>query len=188
MADIKEILDKHPHEHIFTHQLLEALCEDDEADWQTYNRGKPLSARQLSSRLAKYGIKSTTVRISYEHKKGFKKSDFSEAFDRYLCAVAAPPFLSVTTGQTTSGVAFSVTDEKNYPLHVDLSVTTLQHLTQKIAVCNDCSHFTENQRNPSGLGRCKKEINRKNKPLYPNQDACEQGEPINFDFSSVTKR
>lgn len=186
LTDIREILSKHTHEHIFTHQLLEALCEDDEADWQTYNRGKPLTARQLAKRLDNYNVKSKIVRVGYEVKRGYEVKEFEEPFLRYLCMSSVPPVLSVTTLQPLQDVAFSVTDNNIYPLHTDLSVTTLQHPLQKIEVCNDCKFFTENRQNPQGLGRCKKEVNRKNKPLYPKQDACEQGEPINFDFSSVT--
>lgn len=48
---------------------------------------------------------------------------------------------------------------------------------EKGEVCKQCRYFTPDKINPpAGLGRCQQDINRKNKPLYPNQDVCEKFE------------
>jgi putative DNA primase/helicase len=44
--------------------LIDALVSDLDAPWATWNRGKPLTPRQLANLLSPYGIKSKTVRIS----------------------------------------------------------------------------------------------------------------------------
>ncbi len=118
LLDIKEIFDTKRIEKIFTSDLIEALCADDEKSWATYNRGKPISPRQVSTRLSGYGIKSKSVRIGYVHKKGYQMEDFEEAFNRYLnSCVLYPPVLSGTTGQHSNGATFSVPNKDNVTGH-----------------------------------------------------------------------
>jgi len=85
LQDIKSIFDEKDCARIFTSHLLEALTEDDEQPWATWNRGKPLSPRQLANKLADFGIKSKQIRIGHETgKKGFDREDFKDAWNRYL--------------------------------------------------------------------------------------------------------
>lgn len=84
LADIQEIFETKKALKISTADLIEALCSDDEKSWSTYNRGKPISAKQISSRLSGYGIRSKTVRIGYVTIKGFELEQFADAFARYL--------------------------------------------------------------------------------------------------------
>lgn len=115
LADIQEIFDTKKIERIFTADLIQALCEDDEKPWATYNRGKAIAPRQVSSRLAGYSIKSKDIRIGYTNKKGFLIEDFQEAFNRYLRLPT--PVLSATGRQPRHGAASSVADEKGETLH-----------------------------------------------------------------------
>jgi hypothetical protein len=67
--------------------LLSGLIADPEAPWATYNRGKPLTPRQLSRLLEPYGIHSKTVRFGpHDTPKGFELTQFQDAFSRYLSA------------------------------------------------------------------------------------------------------
>jgi putative DNA primase/helicase len=85
LADIKAVFERQTVTKISTADLLEALILDDtEAPWATYNRGKPLAARQLSRLLEPYGIHSKTVRFGPHTPKGFELSQFEDAFTRYL--------------------------------------------------------------------------------------------------------
>lgn len=85
LADVRRIFDGRRGDKISTADLLEALCEDDEQPWATYNRGKSMSPRQLAKRLADYGIKSKTVRLGpSKTPKGYERSQFDDAFARYL--------------------------------------------------------------------------------------------------------
>ena len=88
LANIKTVFEHKRLEKISTVDLLQALCEDEEAAWRTYNRGNPLTPRQLSKRLSEYGISSKNVRLEKHGnpQKGFELSQFEEAFARYLVA------------------------------------------------------------------------------------------------------
>lgn len=116
LQDIKEIFDDKNVQRVFTADLLEALLSDDEKPWATYNRGKPITPRQVSHRLSGYGVKSREIRIGYVHKKGYIRDDFEESFTRYL-NFPTPPDLSATTRQATDNAGSSVTDENSNTRH-----------------------------------------------------------------------
>lgn len=85
LADIQEVFEHKRVSKISTADLIAALCEDEEKGWATYNRGRPLSPRQLARKLDGYGIKSKTIRVgSYDTPKGFERTQFEDAFVRYL--------------------------------------------------------------------------------------------------------
>lgn len=85
LAGIREIFKKWPGTKISTVDLINALINDDEKSWATYNRGKPISPRQLAKQLSIYGIKSKTVRLGPEETpKGYELDEFNDAFLRYL--------------------------------------------------------------------------------------------------------
>ncbi len=84
LTDIAEIFEQTRRERITTADLIQELCNDDEKPWATYNRGKPLSPRQLGKKLNGYGIQSKNLKLGYDSvKKGFERSQFAEAFARY---------------------------------------------------------------------------------------------------------
>ncbi|NLZ18439.1 MAG: DUF3631 domain-containing protein [Desulfobulbaceae bacterium] len=126
LTDIRTIFENRNIDRIKTADLIDALCDDDEAPWCTYNRGKAISSRQIAKRLKDYGISSTTIRISGTTAKGYLLADFTEAFSRYI---PATPLLSVTTSQyrnnsmldekTSVTQGFAVTD-KNEPNQLNL--------------------------------------------------------------------
>lgn len=87
LADIQYIFEAKRVDKISTVDLIAALVADEENPWATYNRGKPLTPRQLSNQLAGYGIHSKTVRMQYgSTPKGFDALQFKDAFARYLTA------------------------------------------------------------------------------------------------------
>jgi putative DNA primase/helicase len=84
LQDIKNIFNEKCLIKISTSDLLEALCEDTELPWATYNRGKALSPRQLAKKLREFGISSGTIRFSDITKKGYTLGNFEDAFKRYI--------------------------------------------------------------------------------------------------------
>lgn len=84
LADIQFAFEQKRTRKITTIELIEALTNDPENSWATYNRGKPLTPRQLGKQLAAYGIKSKTVRMGNSTPKGYDLEDFTDAFSRYL--------------------------------------------------------------------------------------------------------
>lgn len=100
LADIKDVFGAR--DRLSTKDLLAALNEDDEKPWATYNRGQPLSPRQLAKRLSEYGIKSQSVRIGGSTPKGFMREWFDDAFRRYLSPSTYTPEQSATPQQSHS--------------------------------------------------------------------------------------
>lgn len=85
LGDIREVFEIKKASRLTTADLLDALIENDEAPWATYNRGKAITPRQLGKRLAEYGISSKDLKISFANvKKGFDIEQFEDAFKRYL--------------------------------------------------------------------------------------------------------
>lgn len=114
-----------------------ALCDDAEKSWATYNRGKPLSPRQLSNKLKDYGISSKTIRTSsYETAKGFEFEQFKDVFTRYL---AEPP-----NSQSQSNIS---SEANNHALdgvteNNDVTVTVVAKVTPDLAPMLDCDGVT----------------------------------------------
>lgn len=88
LADIKAVFENKMADRISTTDLITALTDDSEAPWATFNRGKPLTPRQLSKMLSAYGIHSKTVRFGSSTPKGFEFAQFQDAFARYLTPMA----------------------------------------------------------------------------------------------------
>ncbi len=84
LADIQYVFEKKHTFKISTVDLIEALVSEEERAWSTYNRGKPLSPRQLAKQLAAYGIRPKTVRQAHGTPKGYDADQFADAFARYL--------------------------------------------------------------------------------------------------------
>ncbi len=97
LGDIQEVFEQKAVDRISTTDLIKALIDDELKPWATYNRGKPMSPRQLAKRLDEYGIQSQTVRFGYDTSKGFMRNKFDDAFSRYLCPTPSPTDIAVTT-------------------------------------------------------------------------------------------
>ena len=108
LADIKDVFENKITDRISTTDLIAALTDGSEAPWATYNRGKPLSPRQLSKMLGAYGVHSKTVRFGSSTPKGFEYAQFQDAFARYLTPTAAPETLSADTSNTSADADWPV--------------------------------------------------------------------------------
>lgn len=84
LDDIAKVFQQKNTDKLFTAELLLALTLDSDSRWATWNRGKPLSSQQLANKLSDYRIRPNTVRKDTVTKKGYKLSQFNEAFERYL--------------------------------------------------------------------------------------------------------
>lgn len=97
LCDIKVVFETEKADKLFSADLLNGLHADEEAPWFTWNKGKPMTLRQLGKRLGEYSIKSGTIRIGYRTAKGYRRDQFTDAFNRYL--PSTPPSVSVTPSQ-----------------------------------------------------------------------------------------
>ena len=85
LSDIKEIFEENPHkDRISSKDLISKLTTLEDRPWLEWNRGNPISARQVSKLLKPYDIKSKKIRIGEETLQGYMLPDFNDAFERYL--------------------------------------------------------------------------------------------------------
>ena len=110
LADIQHVFESKKLDKIRTADLIEALCADEECAWATYNRGKPITPRQVGRQLAVYGIASKGVRIGAATPKGFEIVQFSDAFERYLSTPLNLPPQRHKTPEANNCKALSVAD------------------------------------------------------------------------------
>ena len=145
LADIQEVFDAKGVIKITSTDLINALCDDPEKSWLTYNRGKQLTPRQLSSKLKNYGITSKQMRFNtYENaSRGYELTQFTDVFERYLTDPLNLPLHVTKSLEANTGGGLAVTDSEtvtlhhNHPLHgeqalarVSMNVTDVTGKTQ----------------------------------------------------------
>jgi len=112
LADIQHVFESKGWDKISTVDLIAALCADEEAAWATYNRGDPLSHRQLASRLKGYGIASKNINCGYGVvKKGFDRAQLEDAFARYLSPTPENGDIAATPLQPSKHGCLGVADD-----------------------------------------------------------------------------
>ena len=84
LSDIKAVFDRTRQSRIFSTDLLEYLCADEETAWATWNKGRPMTARQLSKRMEGFGVKPKQMWANGRNNRGYELSDFLGVFARYL--------------------------------------------------------------------------------------------------------
>jgi len=141
LQDIKEIFKQRYEQRIKTVDLIDMLCEDDMRPWLTYNRGKPITPRQIANILKEYKIEPKSVRIGAGVGKGYDREQFDDAFNRYI-PLSVPPSLSVTELQNDANTE----PERDRP--VSDSVTCNGYInksvTPKSALDKACNRVTDN--------------------------------------------
>jgi putative DNA primase/helicase len=113
LMDIAEVFHGRGATKIFTADLLDTLCEDEEKPWATWNRGKPISAHQVSKRLEEFKIQPHQIRIGAMSKKGYELPQINEAIIRYKPTPVTPPYQTETPIQPNDTNAFSDSDKRN---------------------------------------------------------------------------
>lgn len=146
LADVKAAFEAKRTDRLSSADLLAALCEDEEAPWATWNRGRPIAARQLSSRLKEFGAKPAPIRFGYGVAKGYQLDQLNDAFGRYLSADT--PSVSVTRLQASNGAGCSVTDSNS------VTVTKNPPVTLEPTAGAGCNRVTDRTPPPAGEGVC----------------------------------
>ena len=146
LQDIRAVF-RTDRDRISTDELINELCNDQERPWFTFNRGKPITPRQLSTRLKEYEIRSQTIRIGHQTPKGYMREWFEEAFARYLPSTGDE---IRHTPQASNGAASSVADTKR------VAATELQSATAEPAETLSCGGVADIDRD----ARCDETIQR----------------------------
>lgn len=103
LADIQAVFEAKHTDKVFSAALLDALVADEEAPWATWNRGKPMSPRQLAAKLTEFGIRSNTIRQGSKTLKGYVLDQFGDAFTRYLSPSTAPTSVTASHPSHSAG-------------------------------------------------------------------------------------
>ncbi len=96
LADIRRIFKQVKHDDLPSNHLVEHLAAMPERPWSEFKYGKPITPRQVADLLRPFGIGPSTQRYGSYTFKGYKRSQFKQAFSRYLKSS------SVAGSQTTS--------------------------------------------------------------------------------------
>ena len=83
LRDIREIFGEKGADRLPTGELLQALCEMEEAPWGSL-RGEPLEARGLARLLKPYGAKPEKLRDGESTFRGYRRASFEDAWARYV--------------------------------------------------------------------------------------------------------
>ena len=103
LTDIQTVFKEAGVDRMQSTMLIEKLCAVDEAPWETWNRGKPMTSRQFAKRLRGFGITvNQTIRLGRNTCKGYLLEQFKDSFARYI------PSQSVTESQVSEYGVYSL--------------------------------------------------------------------------------
>jgi hypothetical protein len=115
---------------LWTTTIIERLAKLDEAPWGDYY-GQRVTDRAIAKLLRPYGVRSRTVRLGAETRKGYHREDLADAWQRYSTPAGTsvtsdtpqvspvpdcdPPAASVTKGNALTSEVTDVTDVTDTP-------------------------------------------------------------------------
>jgi len=152
LQDIQKIFLEKNITKISTKDLIEALCEDEESRWVTYNfkgNDKRITARQISRILKEYKINSKNVKFGEEVLKAYEEIQFEDAWKRYSNYISSNSTskLSATTLPKPATPVIQrdvgVADKSN------LSATELASIKESATTCLMENHFVADKKNIS---------------------------------------
>jgi len=105
LADTAEIFSKEGTDKIPSARLAEEVAAIEGRPWAEWGRQrKPISPNQLANLLRRFGISPTKIRFGDKTLQGYNRSDFEDAFQRYL---PGPPSPERNTGTTPGEMPIS---------------------------------------------------------------------------------
>jgi len=113
LEDIKTVFDNRNAVRIFSEDLVSDLIAMEDRPWPEWRQGKPLTKTGLSRLLKPYGIKPGEIRIGKEHRKGYNREAFEDAFNRYIPPI--PPKLNRDTATTRATTGFPPISKRDTP-------------------------------------------------------------------------
>ena len=84
LADIRGLFDKKATERLASTEIVEALVAMEERPWPEWQRGQPITKRQVARLLKPFDIKPKQVWTDGENTRGYDRADLEDAFSRYI--------------------------------------------------------------------------------------------------------
>jgi len=91
LRDLKAMFDRSTLDYLTSKAIIADLEGDKEKQWAEWSRGKPITEKGVAGLLHAYGITSKSVGPKGAQAKGYRKSEFADAWDRYLPATEKTP-------------------------------------------------------------------------------------------------
>ena len=106
LRDIRTVFDEQgrKYEWLFSEEIVNRLIEMEGHPWAEWKHGKPMTANSLARLLKPFKIKPANIRDGSIVKKGYERTQFEDAFSRYL---SRTPIQTATTLQPSIGAAYS---------------------------------------------------------------------------------
>lgn len=150
LAAIERIFEKKKEKNedkISSANLVQTLCEDEEAAWSTFNRGQPITQTQIANKLREYGITSKSVRLGpNDTPKGYELAQFTDAFARYASSLAESDDLSATPPQSNNDAVIHVAE------HPPQNLSATRAATLETARHKQCGGVAERKPAEEGGG------------------------------------
>jgi len=84
LADLRDLFATSAADKLATAAIIHHLIRLEERSWAEYAAGRPLTPRHLAELLEGFRIKAKQIRQGAATRKGYLRSDFTDAFRRYL--------------------------------------------------------------------------------------------------------
>jgi len=84
LADLRDLFATTAADKLATAAIIRHLIRLEERAWAEYAEGRPLTPRHLAQLLVGFRIKAKQIRQGAATRKGYLRSDFTDAFRRYL--------------------------------------------------------------------------------------------------------
>lgn len=84
LEDLRELFDVRGVDRLASEALVAGLSEMKERPWPEYNRGKPITARQVARLLNQFGVRSKQLKVEAKNVHGYRRGDCEDAFSRYV--------------------------------------------------------------------------------------------------------
>jgi putative DNA primase/helicase len=152
LMDIADVFHDRGVTKLFTADLLEALCQDEEKAWATWNRGRQISSHQVSKRLSEFSIKPHQLRIGSINRNGYELQQFNEAIIRYKPSPIVTPTQTSTPLQPNDTKAYKGNDKLYTHENVE-DEKTLKPLQDKA-----CRVVEDRKPTANGLNGCSGEM------------------------------
>jgi putative DNA primase/helicase len=116
LFDIDGIFKKNGIDQIPSADLAESLAEIEGRPWAEWGRHrKPISPNQLANQLRHFEVTPDSIKFGDKTLRGYRQTDFKEAFDRYLSQTPVSGCNSATTLGKTPDFEVQPDNQRSYP-------------------------------------------------------------------------
>ncbi|WP_212814995.1 MULTISPECIES: DUF3631 domain-containing protein [unclassified Mycolicibacterium] len=150
LRDIKTVYDEAGTNAMWSSDIIAKLTSDAESEWRDM-WGKTLDQRRLAKELARYGVKSKTVRVGVATSRGYDiegTSGLKQAWDHWLTPSASDTSATADTSQVTAfrSVSNKKMNDTSDTQATQRIMTPELHVSENVSDVSDVSLTCETSR------------------------------------------